>query len=233
MKKIGLLGGFTWTSTLDYYKILNERIQEKAGGYNSFECIIHSVQFAGIMQLLGDKNWKGVEDMVALEARKVEQSGAEALVICSNTIAKVAPEVANQINIPLIDIIEAAGSAIKKTGVKKAGFLGTGFTMRDTFYQNRLKEEYGVEAITPPENDIDYINRAILDELGKGIIKQETKIRFLEIMNNLKNKHQLEAMVLGCTEIPLLVKNEDCNYPLFNTLEIHVDAIIKSIFGDE
>ena len=227
MKKIGLLGGFTWISTLDYYKELNLKVQKEEGGYNSFECIVHSVQFADIMKFLDNGDWDSIEKMLIDEAKKVEKSGAEALVICSNTIAKVAPKIASSVDIPLIDIIQVTGEAIKKEGVKKVGFLGTGYTMNETFYQRRLKEEFGIEAITPSKKDIQFISNAIMNELGLGIIKQNTKIRFLEIMSELIEKHQCEAIVLGCTEIPLLINKEDCDYLLFDTLDIHIKAIMR------
>ena len=230
MKTIGLLGGMSWESTVEYYRIINELTAKKLGKLHSAKCILYSFDFEEIAERLREGKWSELAEMLANAAKSLEVAGAELVLICTNTMHKVADEVANTINIPLVNIIDVTAEEIKSKGLKTVGLLGTKFTMEDEFYRNRL-EKHGIKALIPEERERDLIHMVIFDELCKGIIKAESKKAFIEIIQRLLDAGA-EGIILGCTEIPLLVKEEDTDTIPFDTTEIHARSAVEIALGN-
>jgi aspartate racemase len=230
MKTIGLLGGMSWESTLEYYRIINQLTAEKLGKLHSAKCLLYSFDFEEIVEKQREERWDELAEMLAKVAKSLEIAGADLMLICTNTMHKVADDVADAINIPLINIIDVTAEEIKSRSLKTVGLLGTKFTMEDEFYRRRL-EKHGIETLTPEKHERDLIHRVIFNELCKGIINPESKKAFLEIIGRLLNAGA-EGIILGCTEIPLLIKEEDVNAihvnaELFNTTEIHARKAVE------
>jgi aspartate racemase len=225
MKTIGLIGGMSWESTLEYYRIINEMVKEKLGGLNSAKILMYSVNFAEIAELQHKDEWSELSQILTDIAVKLENGGAEAVLICTNTMHKVADEVQKGINVPLINIIDVTAERIKNKGLKRVGLLGTKFTMEDEFYRKRL-EKYGIQVLIPDEEGREVVHSVIYNELCVGVIKPESKEAYLKIIQDLSSKGA-EGVVLGCTEIPLLIKQEDCDIPIFDTTRIHAEAAVK------
>jgi aspartate racemase len=225
MKVIGLLGGMSWHSTVEYYRIINELISEKLGGYHSAHVIIYSVDFAPIEKGHRENRWDDMGDILADAAKALKTAGAEFIVICANTMHKVAEPVEKASGLPLIHIADATGEAIKRQELHKVALLGTSFTMKEDFIKDRLKERFALEIIVPDEKDQEIINQIIYDELGKGIIKESSRKAYLEIINKLI-KRGAEGVILGCTEIPLLIRPQDVDIPIFNTTKLHAEAAV-------
>ncbi len=231
MKTLGLIGGTSWPSTIDYYRIINQRINEKLGGVNSAKIFMYSLNLAEL-NAFGEKNdWKGVADLMCTAAKKLGQAGAECIVICANTPHKVADEVQKAVTIPLIHIAEVTAKEIEKTGLKKVGLLGTKFTMEEDFFKGLLAKK-GVETIIPENNqDRLFIHETIFNEFGKGIFSGETKEKYLGIIDRLASRGA-EGIIFGCTEIPLLLKPEECPVPVFDTTEIHARSAAEFALGE-
>lgn len=225
MKTIGIIGGLTWLSTADYYRLINQQINEKLGGVEAGKIIIYSVNFAEIKVLTENNNWNAIADIIKDAARKLENAGADCILIGANTMHKIADEVQGAIKIPLIHIAEETAKVIASKGLKKVALLGTKYTMQLDFYTKKLAAK-GIETIIPGEEDITYINNAIYTEMGKGLFLPETKERFILIIDKLQQSGA-EAVILGCTEIPILIKQEDVNLPVLDTTAIHVSAAVK------
>ncbi len=226
MKTIGLLGGMSWESTLEYYRLLNQLAQKELGGNHSCPCIIHSFDFQIIGMLQHAQNWEELSILLSDASKKLENSGADMLIICTNTMHKLADKIKNHIHIPLIHITDAVASEIQKKGINKVGLLGTKFTMEEDFYKKKLLNDYHIECIIPSSSERSFIHYIIYNELVKGIFKKESKQQFKKIIENLKNRGA-EGIILGCTEIPLLIKQKDCKIPTFDTTEIHAKAAFK------
>lgn len=222
MKKIGLIGGMSWESTSLYYKIINEYISRKKGGLYSAECILYSVDFNEISSLQKSGDWKKCGEILGNIAKKLETAGADFIVICTNTMHKVVPDVEKYINIPVIHIAEAAYNKIKQAGIKNIGLLGTKYTMKEDFYKKILFEK-GLNVIIPDDDDMEYINNVIFNELCRGEIKHQSKEKFLEIVEKLKSKGA-EGVILGCTEIVMLISQKDIDIKVFDTTEIHAET---------
>ncbi len=222
MKTIGLLGGMSWESSLEYYRIINEGVKEQLGKLHSAKIILNSVDFEPIEELQHKNEWKKLGDLLADEAKKVESAGAEFLLICTNTMHKVADTVQDRINIPLLHIADATAEALIKNKVKKVGLLGTKFTMEEDFYKKRLEDRFDLEVVTPDKKDRELIHQIIYNELCLGVIKDDSKKIYLDIINSLSEKGA-EGIILGCTEIGLLVKEGDCSIKLYDTTKIHAD----------
>ncbi len=227
MKTIGIIGGFTWYSTAEYYKQLNELVNEKLGGVHAAKIILYSVDFAEIKDLTMAQDWKGIAAVICAAAKNVELAGADCLIICANTMHNIADEVRAAVNIPLIHIAETTATAIKEKGLKKVALLGTKYTMQMDFYTNKLAAQ-GIATIIPGEADIEYINNSIYNEFGKGIFLPETKAQYLRIIHELIQAGA-EGFILGCTEIPILIKQEDCPVPVFDTGLIHAKASVDFV----
>lgn len=225
MKKIGLIGGMSWESTVDYYKILNQEVKSELGEPHSAEIIMHSVDFAEIEKLQSEGSWDKLSEKMIDIAEELEAAGAEMLLICANTMHQMAPEVQRKINIPLLHIADAAAEKIEADGYKKVGLLGTKYTMEGSFYKNRINENFDIEVIIPESEERDYIHQIIYQELISGILKDQSRQQFKKIIDNLRKKGA-EAIILGCTEIPLLIKAEDSSLPIFNTTELHAKKAV-------
>ncbi len=223
MKTIGLIGGMSWESSQEYYRIINEEIKHKLGGFHSAKCILFSVDFAEVEKLQHEERWRELTALMIVAARSLENAGAECIVICTNTMHKMADEVQSSIRIPLLHLIDATAEQISQDGLKKVGLLGTKFTMEQDFYKGRLSERFGGEVIIPDEEERDTIHHVIYHELCLGTIDQTSKARFIKIINNLIERGA-EGIVLGCTEIPLLVRQKDIRVPVYDTTEIHARA---------
>lgn len=232
MKIIGLIGGMSWESSLEYYRVINECIKNKLGGLHSGRIIMYSLDFEEIekMQTAGD--WDGLTKKMINCAQVLEKAGAEMILICTNTMHIMAEEVEENINIPLIHIADATAEKIKEMDLNKVGLLGTKYTMEQDFYKGRLKQKYNLDVIIPkPKKDIEMINDIIFKELCMGEIKESSKRKYLEVIENLV-KRGAEGVILGCTEIPLLIKKDDIEVPLFDTMTIHAEAAVNYSIKD-
>ena len=228
LKTIGLIGGMSWESTVTYYKIINETVKEKLGGLHSAKCILYSVDFQEIEECQANGNWEKSGEILGEAANNLEKAGADFIVICTNTMHKVVNQIKEKISIPILHIAEMTAEKILEKGLKNIALLGTKYTMEQDFYKSKLIEK-GINVIIPDKNDIEIINEVIYDELCLGTINSNSKKKFLEIVDKLRSKGA-EGIILGCTEIGLLIKNEDTDVPLFDTAVIHAEeAAIYSI----
>ena len=225
MKTIGLIGGLTWYSTLDYYRLLNELVNKELGGSHAAKIILNSVDFAEIKVLTEEQDWDGLAVIMSEAAKSIERAGADCVMIGANTMHKIADEVQAIINIPIIHIADAVANVIKQKGLKKVALLGTKYTMQLDFYKTKLAT-HGISVIIPNETDIELINASIYTEFSKGIFLPERKQQFLQIINSLIEQGA-EGIILGCTEIPILIKQKDCTVPIFDTAFIHSEAAVK------
>jgi aspartate racemase len=230
MKTIGLLGGMSWESTSIYYRIINEQVKEKLGGLHSAKCLISSVDFAEIEECQRAGEWTKAADMLAKEAKTLEQGGADFLVICTNTMHKIADLIQAEISIPLLHIGDATAEKIVARGISKVGLLGTKYTMEQDFYKERLVH-FGLDVIIPEQADRETVNRIIYEELCLGKIVAESKREYLRIMEKLVQRGA-EGMILGCTEITLLIGEEDTELPLFDTTFIHAQRAVEFALGE-
>lgn len=226
MKTIGLLGGMSWESTLEYYRIINEKVNEKLGRLHSAKILMYSFDFEEIEELQRREKWKEAAKLMVKAAKKVENGGADLILICTNTMHKVADEVQSNIKIPLLHIADVTAEKIKSKGLKKVGLLGTKFTMEENFYKDRLTERYNFEVVIPDEEERRVVNDIIFKELCLGKRKATSKEKLKMIMNNLISKRGCEGIILGCTELPLLIKQEDFDVPIFDTTKIHALAAV-------
>jgi aspartate racemase len=225
MKKIGLVGGTSWSSTIDYYRFINEGVNKKLGSLNFAECIIYSVNFEDFRTYNAKHDWDGAFELLSTAANRLKAAGAEVILLCANTAHIVADRVSNKVSLPLLDIRVATADAILSKGLRKVGLLGTVFTMELDFYRDKLAER-NIETIIPEsKEDRDFIEHTLLYELGKEIITEETKQAYLKIIDKLIDQGA-EGIVLGCTEIPLLIGQEDVCVPVFNTTLIHSQAAV-------
>lgn len=228
LKTIGLIGGMSWESSMTYYKVINETVKNKLGGLHSAKCIMYSVDFYDIEKCQADGNWEKSGEILGEAAYNLEKAGADFIVICTNTMHKVINQIKERISIPVLHIAEMTAEKILEKKMKNIALLGTKYTMEQDFYKSKLIEK-GINVIIPDKNDIEIINKVIYDELCLGIINHESKAKYLEIVKTLKQKGA-EGIILGCTEIGLLIKSEDTDVPLFDTALIHAEqAAIYSI----
>jgi aspartate racemase len=224
MKTIGIIGGMTWVSSLDYYRLLNEMVNEKLGGAESAKIILYSVNFGEIKKLTEAGEWEAIEEILVSSAKKLELAGADCILIGANTMHKMADEVGAAVGIPLIHVAEETAKVISGKQLKKVALLGTKYTMQLDFYKDKLSG-HGIAAIIPSEEDINYVNDAIYSEMSKSLFLPATKGRFISIINDLIQQGA-EGIILGCTEIPILIKQEDCPVPVFDTTNIHARAAV-------
>lgn len=225
MKTIGLIGGMSWESTLPYYRRLNELVAEGLGGLHSARIVMVSVDFAGIAAMQNAGEWEAAGVRLAADARALESAGAEFIVLATNTMHKVAPAIEAAVRIPLLHIADTAGTAIAAAGIGTVGLLGTRFTMEEPFYRERLEERFGITTLIPDAADRDLVNHTIYTELCCGVIAEESRAAFRKIIARLVERGA-GGIILGCTEIPLLVSAEDSSVPLFDTGELHVRAAV-------
>ena len=226
MKTIGLLGGMSWESTASYYKEINEGVKGILGGLHSAKICLYSVDFNEIEKLQRKGCWDQTAKILSQAAQSVEAGGADFLLICTNTMHKVADEVQSSISIPLVHIADATAEKLSADGIKRVGLLGTKFTMEQGFYKNRVTEKYGIEVIVPSEEEQNTIHDVIYNELCLGQINSESREKYLETIKNLHSQGA-EAVILGCTEIALLVQQQHTQVPLYDTTKIHATQAVK------
>ncbi|OEH84295.1 aspartate racemase [Desulfuribacillus stibiiarsenatis] len=228
MKRIGMLGGMSWESTVEYYKIINEEVKSRLGGLHSANCLLHSVDFGVVESYMRNGQWDDVARILIAAAKTLENGGADFIITCTNTMHKLADQIQNNIGIPLLHIADATADEIKKAHIKTVGLLGTRPTMEMDFYRSKLKEQ-GIEVIIPDEEDRAIIHQVIFEELCLGMIREQSKQEYLRIMDIMISMGA-EGIILGCTEIPLLIQQADVKVPLFNTTHIHaIIAVEKSL----
>ena len=226
MKMIGLIGGMSWESSLEYYRIINENVRDKLGGLHSARIIMVSFNFAEIAALQQEENWDAAMVLLTDAAQKLEQFGVEVLIICTNTMHKVADQVQKNVKVPLLHIADATAEEIKARGLKTEGLLGTKFTLEQDFYKGRLTGKHGFEVIVPEENERNIVDHIIYNELCCGQVSPTSKETFCKIMENLV-ANGAEGIILGCTEIGLLVDQQGVQIPLFDTTKIHAEAAVR------
>jgi aspartate racemase len=226
MKIIGMIGGMSWESSIEYYRIINETVRTELGGLHSAKSMMVSVEFAEIEALQHQGRWDEASKILIDAARSLENGGADFGIICTNTMHKLYDRIQQSIQIPLLHIADATAESIKAEGIQKIALLGTRFTMEENFYKGRLVDNYGLEVIIPSSADMEIVHRIIYDELCAGLIKSDSKQSYADIIGRLVQEGA-EGIILGCTEIGLLVKQEDSPVLLFDTTEIHAKAAVK------
>ncbi|MBA2939439.1 aspartate/glutamate racemase family protein [Paenibacillus sp. CGMCC 1.16610] len=225
MKTIGLIGGMSWESSLLYYQIINQGVKEKLGGHHSAKSLMYSVDFHEIKTLQHEGKWDEATNIMMESAQKLEAGGADFIVICTNTMHKMAKEVEESVSIPLLHIADATAREIVKCGIKTVALLGTAFTMEQAFYKGRLTEKFGLNVIVPGEADRKIVHDIIYEELCLGIMNENSKQSYLAIIDLLV-QDGAEAVILGCTEITLLISQSDCKVPVFDTTKIHAEYAV-------
>lgn len=232
MKTIGLLGGMSWESTVPYYRIINQGVNERLGGLHSAKILLYSVDFDGIERLQHEDRWEDAADVLADAARRLETAGAEFLVLCTNTMHKLAPQIENALGIPMLHIADATADAIKEAGLCTIGLLGTRFTMEQDFYRGRLEEMHGLRVLTPDEDERAMVHDVIYHELCRGRVLDQSRQRFAQIIGRLA-RQGAEGIILGCTEIAMLTSGTPVSVPLFDTTAIHARRAVQWALADE
>ncbi len=226
MKVIGLIGGMSWNSTLEYYQLINEGVSSKLGGFHSARIVLYSLDFEEIERTQREARWDDATDILVEAGTGLKQAGADFLVICTNTMHKVADIVAERIGLPLLHIGDAVGDAIKACGLRKIGLLGTRFVMEEDFYRDRLEKYFGIEVLVPPEEEQNIVDRIIYEELCQGKIEDSSHRACLKIIEGLTERGA-EGIILGCTELPLLIRPGDVPVTLFDTTRLHAEAAVE------
>lgn len=220
MKTIGLIGGMSWESTVPYYRIINETVREKLGGFHSAKLVLYSVDFHEIEQLQSSGAWEESGRVLARAAHALEAAGADFLVLCTNTMHKVADAIDRAVNIPLLHITDPTGQEIKKAGLQKVGLLGTRFTMEQEFYRGRLRDHHHLNVLIPDDADRGFVHRVIYEELVQGVVRDQSRGEFRRVIQRLVDQGA-QGVILGCTEISMLVRQSDSPVPLFDTTSLH------------
>ncbi|PLY09788.1 MAG: aspartate racemase [Arcobacter sp.] len=226
MKKIVMLGGMSWESTATYYKLLNEEIKNRLGGLHSAKIILSSVDFEEIEKFQHSSLWDETADILSKEAKSIENADADFLIICTNTMHKVVPQIEENINIPILHIADATAKALVKDGISRVALLGTKFTMTEDFYKNRINEKFGIEVIVPNEHEQDIIHEVIYKELCLGKCNRNSRDEYIKIIKRLEEEENCEAVILGCTEISMLIKQGYVDIPLYDTTKLHAISAI-------
>jgi aspartate racemase len=227
MKTIGLIGGITWLSSMDYYRLANQKINATIGGVSSAQIIVYSVNFAEVKALTLADDWHGLAKIMSNAAQKLALAGADCILIGANTMHNIADQVAASINVPLIHIVETTAAQIVTQKINKVALLGTKYTMQLPFYKDKLAT-YGIDTIIPDETDIEFVNDCIYNEMSKGIFLPERKAAFIVLINKLIEQGA-QGIILGCTEIPILIQQADCAVPVFDTTDIHMQAAVDFV----
>lgn len=231
MKTIGLLGGMSWESSLEYYRIINEEVQNKLGDSHSAKCIMYSFDFKEVEKLQHQGKWDELEKEIISQSNNLKKAGADFIVICTNTMHIIAPNIEKETGLKVLHIAEATGEEIVNEGLQKIALLGTKFTMEGSFYRAILENKYGIEVIIPSAEDREVVHNVIYNELVKGIISDVSRKKYVTIIKKLI-KEGAEGVILGCTEIPLLVKQKQVPIPVFDTTDIHSKAAVKYALED-
>ncbi len=231
MKTIGLVGGTSWYSTIDYYRSINELVNKELGGNEAAKMVLYSVNYGEIVKLTKAGNWDAISQIIGHAAKKLEEAGADCILLGANTMHYIADKVEAQISVPLIHIADATAKEIKKKNITTVALLGTKYTMQLDFYKDKLTT-HGINTIIPDEEGIQFVNDSIYNELGKGLIIPQTKENYLRLIEQLE-KQGAKGVILGCTEIPLLISQEDCSIPVFDTTVIHAKAAVEFALASE
>ena len=232
MKTIGLLGGMSWESTISYYRAINEGVKRALGGLHSAKIVLHSVDFAPIEEMQHAGDWAGTARILCAAAKGLQTAGADFLVICTNTMHKVAPEIQASIDIPLLHIADATADVLTREGIHTAGLLGTAFTMEQDFYKGRLRDRHGLRVLVPEAGDRRIVHRVIFEELCLGETRAASRQEYLRIIDALVRR-DAEAVVLGCTEISMLVDQDDSDALLIDTTAVHAQAAVRLALADD
>lgn len=232
MKTLGLIGGMSWESTAHYYSRINQLVSERLGGLHSAKLLLYSVEFDELQRLQHMDDWAGAARLLVDAVRRLERAGAEALVICANTMHIVAPEIESAVKLPLIHVADATAKAVKDRGIRTVALLGTRFTMEKEFYRQRLEQRHGLRVMIPDEAERAAIHRIIFEELCKGVVRQGSRQEFFGVIRRLAAAGA-EGAILGCTEFTLFEASSDANIPLFDTTEIHARAAVDWALGPD
>nr|MBI1228675.1 amino acid racemase [Cytophagales bacterium] len=231
MKTIGLIGGMSWESSALYYQIINQKTKEILGGAHSSKCLLHSMDFAEIAALQHDGNWRFLAVKMVQAAKKLEAAGAQLIVLCTNTMHKVAPDIERSIGVPFVHIVDAAAEQIQRKSMTRVGLLGTRFTMEESFMKDRYREHFGIDILTPTADEWKLVHDVIYEELVKGTIEDSSRRSFLRVIDQLV-RSGASGIILSCTEIELLVGPSDTEVPLFQTTRIHVEKAVELALGE-
>ncbi len=230
MKSIGLLGGMSWESSAEYYRLINQEVNRRLGGTHSARCVLYSFDFSEIEELQRGGQWSEASRRMVEAARSLKLAGAELLVICTNTMHKMAEDIENGVGLPLLHIADAAAKQVKDHRIRKLGLLGTRYTMEEPFYADRLRQ-HGLEVLIPNAGEREIVNEVIYGELVRGTVMPSSKKKYQKIIQNLVGSGA-EGILLGCTEIGLLIKQEDCAVPVFDTTQIHAIAAVDEALNE-
>jgi aspartate racemase len=235
MKTIGIIGGVSWVSSIEYYRLMNEMVRDELGGLHSAKILMFSVEFGEFSKEerqadLG--NWKPLRETMIDAAQRLERGGADFIVIASNTMNSTADMISEEVMIPVLHIADATGEKVKESGMKTVALLGTTYTMEQDFYRGRLEKKYGLKVVVPNKDEREYINTVIFDELCAGKFNDGARDGYLKIIDRLVKEEGVEGIILGCTEIPLLIKQKDVSVPVFDTTAIHAEAAVRYALRD-
>ncbi|MFA4876344.1 MAG: aspartate/glutamate racemase family protein [Methanoregula sp.] len=234
MKTIGIIGGVSWESSIEYYRQMNEIVNRKLGGLHSAKILMYSIEFGSFSEqerLAAKGNWDLLNRTIIDAAQRLKNGGADFIVIASNTINSRADLIEEKVGIPVMRIMDTTGEYVNRSGIKKVALIGTKYTLEQGFYRDRLEQKYGLEVIVPDDAERDYINTVIFDELCAGKITHTSRAGFVKIINRIVDEEGAEGVILGCTEIPLLIRQEDVTVPVFDTMRIHVEAAVEFALG--
>jgi aspartate racemase len=226
VKRIGLLGGMSWESSAEYYRFVNEAVRDRLGGLHSADCVMRSVDFTQIEPLQRNGDWEGAGALLAAEAQALVAAGAELIVLCTNTMHKVAGQIAAAVAVPFVHIADTTAEAVRAAGHETVGLLATAYTMEQDFYVGRLRDRHGLAVITPGEEDRALVHRVIYDELCVGVVRDASRDEYRRIMRALADEGA-QAILLGCTEIDLLVGPADSPVPVFDTTRLHAERAVE------
>jgi len=226
MKVIGLIGGMSWNSSLEYYRLINEMVSRRLGGLHSARVVLYSLDFEEIELAQRESRWHDAASVLSKAGMALKRAGADFLLICTNTMHKVADEVGESAGLPILHIVDATGNAIREQGLSEVGLLGTRFVMAEQFYRDRLKKRFDIDVVVPAEDEQAVVHRIIYDELCQGKIRDSSRQSCLEIIEKL-TKRGAEGIVLGCTELPLLIRPSDVQVPVFDTTRLHAEAAVE------
>jgi aspartate racemase len=232
MKTIGLIGGMSWESSIEYYRLINEAIRDRFGGLHSAKSILFSVNFADMATLQHEDRWPEAADILIEAAQKLQMAGASMVLLCTNTMHKLSDEIEARISIPFLHIADAAAARVNEQGLTRVGLLGTKFTMEQEFYRQRLTDKHGLEVLVPDAAERDEIHRIIYEEICAGQFKPESKEKILAAANNLA-RAGAEGVLLGCTELELLANKAKADVPLFETTRIHAETAVAEVLNDD
>lgn len=225
MKTIGLIGGMSWESSTEYYRLINTLVKERLGGFHSARCVMISVDFAEIETLQRENRWVESAQLLIAAAQGLERAGADVVLLCTNTMHKVADDIEASIHVPFLHIVDAAAEQIKAQGLRTVGLLGTRFTMEEDFYVGRLTQRHGLRVMIPEADEREMIHHVIFDELVLGVIRADSRTQYLAVIDRLIERGA-QGIILGCTEIGLLIQAEDCRIPVFDTTRLHAQAAV-------